>query len=208
MKTDRFLKKIVFLAMVIAWTVSGCRSASAPVTFYTLSAIPESAGEKPNTAVRQDMVIAVGPARFPGFLDRPQIVTRPEANRLTISEFHRWGGDLDQDFLNVLAENLSIRLSTPRVVIYPWKDPANPDYRVSLEVHQFEGRMGDSVLLNVTWTLRGRSDDAEPFIVRRSVIRKPASGAGYDALVAAQSQALADLSGEIASAIMPLSKGK
>jgi hypothetical protein len=46
----------------------------------------------------------------------------------------------------------------------------------------------------------------EPLILRRSVIRKPVSGSDYDALVAAHSQALGELSGEIAAAIMGLTK--
>ena len=206
MRFQRLSKEFGFLAILIFLAAPGCRSAATPVTFYTLSAVQEAADKNPEISALRDKVITIGPARFPNFLDRPQIVTRSSVNRLNISEFHRWAGNLDQDFLSILAENLSIRLASPKVLIYSWKDLTSPDYRVELEVHQFEGKMGESVLLNVTWAIRGREGDAEPLILRRSVIRRETSGNDYDALVAAHSQALGELSGEIAAAIMGLAK--
>jgi len=206
MRFQHRLKEFGFLAIVILLTVPGCRSASTPVTFYTLSATQDAADENPEISALRDKVITVGPARFPNFLDRPQIVTRSGVNRLYISEFHRWAGDLDQDFLSILAENLSIRLSSPQVLLYSWKDQVAPDYRVTLEVHRFEGQMGKEVLLNVTWAIRGREEGSEPLILRRSVIRRETPGSDYDALVAAHSQALGELSGEIAAAIITLAK--
>jgi uncharacterized protein len=206
MRFQRLLKNFGILAILILLAAPGCRSAATPVAFYTLSAIQEATDKNPDISALQDKVITIGPARFPNFLDRPQIVTRSGANRLQISDFHRWAGDLDQDFLSILAENLSIRLSSPKVLVYSWKDQIAPDYRVSLEVHEFEGQMGEAVLLNVTWAIRGREEGTEPLILRRSVIRRSISGNDYDALVAAHSQALGDLSKEIATAIMTLSK--
>ncbi|MDO9264142.1 MAG: PqiC family protein [Desulfosalsimonadaceae bacterium] len=206
MRFQRLSKEFGFLAILIFLAAPGCRSAATPVTFYTLSAVQEAADKNPEISALRDKVITIGPARFPNFLDRPQIVTRSGVNRLHISEFHRWAGNLDQDFLSILAENLSIRLASPQVLIYSWKDQVPPDYRVELEVHQFEGQMGEAVLLNVTWAVRGREGDAEPLILRRSVIRREISGNDYDALVAAHSQALGELSGEIAAAIMGLAK--
>jgi uncharacterized lipoprotein YmbA len=206
MRVQRLFKNFGLLAMLIVLAAPGCRSAATPVAFYTLSATQDSADMHPDMPALREKVITIGPARFPNFLDRPQIVTRSGANQIQISDFHRWAGNLDQDFLSVLAENLSIRLSSPQVLVYSWKDQVTPDYRVSLEVHQFEGQMGKSVLLNVTWAIRGRETGAEPLILRRSVIRKEISGSDYDALVAAHSQALGELGGEIAAAIMGLTK--
>jgi len=112
---------------------------------------------------------------------------------------------LDQDFLRVLAENISILLPTNRVVEFPWEDRADPDYRIAFNVQQFDGQPGNSVLLNVTWTIKGRNG-TKALYARRSIIRKPVSGNDYEALVSAHSQALAELSIEIAAAIKNISK--
>jgi hypothetical protein len=192
---------VIFSVMVICL---GCRSAAVPVSFYTLSSIRGAEPQPSQTLPVKDMVVGIGPTQFPDYLDRPQIVTRSGPNRLDISEFNRWGGNLDQDFLNVFAENISILLSTNKVVIYPWKGQASPDYRIALDIDQFEGQIGDSVLLNVTWTIRGREDTIEPMYVKRSIITQPITGQGYDALVSAYSQAVADLSREIAASIIKI----
>lgn len=206
MRIPRLTAGLGILAMVFALAVSGCRSAATPVTFYTLSPIQEAANDAPKASALRELVITVGPAWLPDFMNRPQIVTRAGENRLQLSEFHRWAGDLNKDFLNTLAENLSIRLASPGVNVFPWKEQVTPDYRVALDVHQFEGRMGEAVVLNVTWSVRGRDQGAEPLIIRRSVIRRPVPGSDYDSLVAAHSQAVGELSGEIAAAIMGLAK--
>ncbi len=143
--------------------------------------------------------------QFPQFLNRPQIVTRSGPNRLTVSEFHRWGGYLDQDFLRVLAQDISILLPTNRVVEFPWEDPADPDFRIAFNVQQFDGQPGNFVLLNTAWTIKGRKG-TKVLYARKSIIRQPVSGNDYEALVSAHSQALAALSREIATAIKNISK--
>jgi uncharacterized lipoprotein YmbA len=94
----------------------GCGTTD-PARFYTLSplAIPGTEAE----AAGQGVAIGVGPIKLPEHLDRPQIVTRTSRNELKLAEFDRWAGSLADDFSRVLAENLSILLSTDRVSVYP-----------------------------------------------------------------------------------------
>jgi uncharacterized protein len=186
---------------LMASLCAGCRSAVPPTIFYTLSSIRGAETPAPQSSSMPDLVIGIGPMQFPDYLDRPQIVTRTGLNKLNMAEFNRWGGKLDQDFINIFAENISILLSTDRVVVFPWKGQVAPDYRVSLDIHQFEGQNGDTVLLNVTWSIRGKDDSALPLHVDRSIIRQPVSGQDYESLVSAYSQAVAELSREVASAI-------
>jgi uncharacterized protein len=185
---------------------AGCRGAVRPVTFYSLSSIRVMESQTPSSSSMKDVAISIGPTQFPDYLNRPQIVTRSGPNKLDVSEFNRWGGKLDQDFLNIFAENLSILLSTHRVFIHPWKGQVTPDFKIGLDVYQFEGTMGDSVLLNVTWTLHGTEDGAEPLYITRSIIQQPVSGQDYESLVSAYSQAVAELSREVAAAIRKISK--
>ncbi len=182
----------------------GCRSTTPAVTFYNMTALDNVEIDNPGHKAMEDMGIGIGPVQFPTFLDRPQIVTRSGVNSFNLSEFHRWGGQLDQDFLRIMAEDLSIILSTTRVDTYPWRTPDDQDLLISFVVHQFDGSLNDSVLLDVTWVIRGQ-DSTMVLHTKRSNIQQPVSGKGYDAFVSAHSQALAALSREIAEVVKSLS---
>ncbi|MBW2563628.1 MAG: membrane integrity-associated transporter subunit PqiC [Deltaproteobacteria bacterium] len=189
---------------LLVLTIAGCRSSTPPVEFYTLASLPGMEMESHEQSAVRDITIGIGPVQLPQFLNRPQIVIRSGPNKLTVSEFHRWGGYFDQDFLRVLAQDISILMPTNRVVEFPWQDRANPDYRIEFNVQQFDGQPGNSVLLNATWTIKGQKG-MEALYARRSIIKQPVSGNDYEALVAAHSQALATLSREIAAAIKNIS---
>jgi uncharacterized lipoprotein YmbA len=117
-----------------------------------------------------------------------------------VDEFHRWAGSLNEDFLRVLSANLSILLKTNQVATHPWEDYFKPTYRVVLDVHQFDGSLGEQVMLIVTWTITGR-DGRNALLVRKSMLTQPVSGKDYEAFVAAKSVILATFSREIAAEI-------
>jgi uncharacterized lipoprotein YmbA len=147
----------------------------------------------------------VGPVEFPKFLDRPQIVTRKSQHRVEVSEFHRWAGSFSEDFLRVLSRNISMLLPAYRVAVYPWTDQFSPTYRIQLTVEQFDGQFGGDVVLNVTWSVWNKKDTNEP-VIKHISIKEPLSTEDYDALVAAQSRAIATLSRDIAMAIKAVSQ--
>jgi uncharacterized lipoprotein YmbA len=146
------------------------------------------------------LAIGVGPVEFPRFLDRPQIVTRKSQHRVAVSEFHRWAGSFSEDFLRVLAKNISMLLPADRVAAYPWTDPFSPTFRIPLTVEQFDGRFGGHVVLNVTWAVWNQKDANEP-VMKHTRIKEPVSAENYDALVAAQSRAIGTLSRAIVDEI-------
>ena len=195
------VRPIMWASVIAAIALVGCRGTTPPVAFYTLHSPATMKME--SGAAGQEISIGVGPVAMPDFLDRPQIVTRTSANRISVSEFHRWAGSLPEDFLRVLAENLSILLATNSVAAYPWEGRFDPTYRVLLDVKQFDGQLGEDVLLNVTWTVVAGTAKEE-LLVQSSTIREPVSAPGYEALVSAQSEAIATLSREIVEAIRTL----
>ena len=101
--------------------------------------------------------------------------------------------------------NLATFLQSNLVVAYPWEDYLDPDYRVYMEVQQFDGRLGQYALLDLTWTVTGR-EARDVLLVRRSLIKEPVQGEDYDAFVAAKSRILATLSHEMAREIKALHK--
>ncbi|MBW2251305.1 MAG: membrane integrity-associated transporter subunit PqiC [Deltaproteobacteria bacterium] len=205
MRTLQNFSTSCLVICLLVLMVTGCRSSTPPVSFYTLTSLPMMEMESHEQSAVRDITIGIGPVQLPQFLNRSQIVTRSGPNRLTVSEFHRWGGYLDQDFLRVLAQDISILLPTNRVVEFPWEYRADPDYRIAFNVQQFDGQPGNSVLLNVTWTIKERKG-TKALYAKRSIIRQPVSGNDYEALVSAHSQTLAALSREIAAAIKNISK--
>jgi len=178
-------------------------SSTPPVQFYNLNSLPSGRQENPAVMLSNDIVIGVGPVDFPKFLDRPQIVTRKSQNRLEISEFHRWAGSLPGDFLRVLVKNISILLPSNRVTVYPWGDQFMPTYQIKLNVEQFDGQLGEQIVLRVTWSVLGQ-EEADELVVKKSLIEEPVSTNDYEALVEAQSNALATLSREIANEVRRL----
>lgn len=188
--------------MIFFFSLVAC-SSTPPTQFYKLNSLPSGQQENPPLLPGEDIAVGVGPVVFPEFLDRPQIVTRKSQNQLEISEFHRWAASLPGDFSRVLAKNIAILLPTDRVAVYPWGDTFSPTYQVKLNVEQFDGQLGERVVLEVTWTVVAQEGTNEP-LVRRSLMEEPVSDQTYEALVVAESNALATLSQAIVGEIRRL----
>ncbi len=186
----------IFLFSFAALAFIGCRGAAPAVTYYLLTPLEGIEEKVRHQTALQDIFIGIGPARIPEYLNRPQIVTRSGANKFSLSEFNRWGSYLDRDFIRVMAEDIAFLLSTNRMLVFPWGDQADPNYRIAFDIHQFDGQPGGSVFLNVTWTVKSKNG-SETLYSKRSIIKQSVSGTGHDAIISAHSRALAELSREI-----------
>jgi uncharacterized lipoprotein YmbA len=195
--------KITLLVMLAALMLVGCRSSASPVEFYTLNPISGMQKKTNTAAADQKLAIGVGPVEIPTILDRPQIVTRTGQNRLQMDEFHRWAGPLDENFARVVAENISILLPTDHVAVYPWDADFKPRYQIAMNVSYFEGRLGETIRLEVLWRVSDPKNQKK-LIQKKSVIKEPLPTKDYEALVAAKSQALVTLSTEIVGHIRNL----
>ncbi len=187
-------------AFVIACAlgVLGTGCSSPPANFYTLSATA-APGPAPSK-----LSVAVGPVSVPSTIDRPQIVVSTGANQVSIDDFNRWASPVQDNLVRVVAENLVAILGTPRVTLYPTL-AADVDFRVQIEVRNFESAPGKYASLDAVWTVR-RTKDGKSETGRTSV-REPISESGYDALAAAHSRGVARLSQDIADAIQALDRG-
>jgi uncharacterized lipoprotein YmbA len=199
MKDKTISLKYLLLAFVMIMLVSGCGAVTPASDFYMLK--PLTAGQETSSVQSglKDLVVGVGPASFPEYLNRPQLITRESPIKVRVNEFQRWAGSLQEDFLQVLAENISLLLGSDEVVAHPWGDYFEVGYKVPLDVQQFDGNPGEAVFLNVRWAVL--SSDDKVLVTRKSVIKIDVTGTDYDALVLAQSQALVELSKEIAGEI-------
>jgi len=181
--------------------VLGCAS-SPPTRFYTLGSLQEGGSERRESTSDQGLVLRVGPIKLPEYLDRTEIVTRSSSNKITFSDFDVWAGSLAEDFGQILAENLSVLLSTESVIVYPRPRPSF-DYQIVVDVIRFDGPLGGDVSLIARWAIM-EGKERKLVSVRKSTIIEPSGAKGYEALVAADSRALEKLSREIAEAIKTL----
>lgn len=188
--------RAVALALTTVSSIIAAGCATSPASrFYTLSAV-RVAESKP--AIKP-MTIAIGPITIPDLVDRPQIVSTIDANRVSIDEFARWADPLKSQIGRALAEDLMQLVPGSVVSIYPQRANGS-GYAVSVDVQTFDSPIsGEAVTLAVIWSVRPPKGNA---IDGRSVVREPVSGVGCDALVSAHSRALASVAKDIAVATL------
>lgn len=202
MKQRSFILAVTLSALLAA---GGC-STTPPSTFYTLTPISDAATR--DTQLRGGRVaLGLGPVMFPLFLDRPQIVSRDGANRLTLDEFHRWGGSLQDDFLRIWSENLTHLLGNSQILVFPSEVRFPLDFRILAEVLAFEQTPGGEAVLKVRWLVMDPYLD-RLLVSREGVYRQRVTGAGddRDALAAAMSRTLGDFSRDVADTVSRLPK--
>jgi uncharacterized lipoprotein YmbA len=185
--------------LLLAW-LAGCMGRGLVTQEYVLTAMTANPGDGSDPPATRDVVVGVGPVELPAYLRRPQIMTREARNELRSSEANRWAGELESDVARVVAQNLVLLIPSHSVSTFPWMNPTALDYRVSLRIDRFERGPDGNVALEAGWMLvAGRG--AQILTARRSDIRQPTADRGYSAAVNAMSDALAELSREIAIAV-------
>ena len=195
MRTLRFSCQVVGVLVALVVCLSACAGKSASSKFYVLSSLPQSA-----LSAAEGTAIGVLPVAMPDYLDRPQIVTRASENEIKIDEFSRWAEPLKESFTRALVQNLSSLLDTAKVIKTTGSTGFPMALQVGVEVVQFDGTLGGDVVLIVKWGLFGEGGK-KLLIAKRSSFKEPTGAATYEALVAAESRAVAALSREIAEAI-------
>lgn len=157
--------------------------------FYSLTPLALSKATTP-TQKTSSLRIGVGPIGLSRLLRRPQIITRKSATEVAMAEQHQWGGLLKEDLGRVLVDNFSGILGTENIEGYPWKLSFKPNYHVRIDIDQLDGQLGQSITLKARWRLmRGREEIA----VENSTLTSNVNGKDYNAYVAAQSDALHQL---------------
>jgi uncharacterized lipoprotein YmbA len=205
MKGARFAPARI-AALVLALTgvlLAAC--ATPPSNFYVLTPMAEAAG-RTDGLHGGTLALGLGPVVFPQFLDRPQIVARDGTNRLSVDEFHRWGGSLQDDFVRVWGENLAALLDTSRIVVFPTEVRTPLDFRVLATVLGFEGVPGGEAVLKVRWTVID-GQRGQILTVREDRYASPLrQEGGEEAVVAAMSACLGAFSRDVADVVRRLPK--
>jgi uncharacterized lipoprotein YmbA len=204
MRVTPFFRNLPVILAIVVIFFSGCSRSQTP-RFYALNSIQEGQIISKRQSPAQNAVIGIGPVKLADYLDESKIVTRTSDNQLVKAEYDRWVGSLNDNLANVLADNIGFLLPTDRIYLYPWRTSVPIDYQVVVDVVRCDGRLGDAAWLVARWSVLG-GPGKKLLKMNRSSIREPVRDAGYAAVVAAQSRAMAKLSQEIAEAIQRAGK--
>ena len=187
------MRVLALLLLAGVGTSLGC--ASPRERLYTLS---ES--EPPAVVANPTLHVVLGPVTIPTAVDRPQLVVRQSAVRVVALEQERWAEPLREAIPRVLADSMRRQLRDASVTRVTTSAP-HTDLRVIVDLTRFEAIAGQEVIIEAHWWLR--PSDTKSGSEGISVARVPVRGGprDYDALVAAESAALAAVGTDLSRAI-------
>lgn len=195
---------LIFRIALVGLLLAGCGTFSPrpdPSRFFTLSSLPQVAqASQKNSISSEKMFLGIGPIKFPGYLDRQEIVVRSAQNRFEVSQTDLWAEPLQENFSRVLSENLALLLNTDLIIIYPWSPANRPRYHVEIEVLRLEANSERNGQLFARWSVLDGTDK-KVAVVKESRVIRDAKQKSTDGSVAALSEAVGDLSREIADAV-------
>ena len=191
-RSRAWMRSALLAGLVLA--LAACGGKAPTFKYYVLAPVSDPAAPAASTG---RVSVGIGPVRLPGYLDRPQIVTRRGADELAFGDLDRWGEALADGVPRTVADSIGALLPSARVALFPWAGPVQ--YQVLIDVNRFDGPLGGDLVLDARWRIVGpdRKDVAD----RRFTVREPVGEATYGAQVAAMSKALGALSREIAAAL-------
>jgi uncharacterized lipoprotein YmbA len=201
MKT-RFLLALIIGGVV--FLLAGCidlgTGRSPGVKLYMLETGLLEAGTGSNASLPAGFTIGVGPIKTPQYLNRPTIVTRTGPNKIEPAQFHQWAEPLPENISRMMSADLITLTGAAHSFSFPWRSAIPINVQVVVNVMQFDVSADGGVTLKAQWSLLG-AKGKQVWMTHRSTITRQAPGKGYSDKVAGMSQALGDLTQEIALAI-------
>jgi uncharacterized protein len=194
------MKHVIIYAFLIMAIASGC--ASPQTRFYHLSPV-EGACIGCDEKLPARLTASIGPVSIPDRLDRSQIVTLSEGNELTVAEFDRWAGSLNDEITRAVTIDISGLLPYMIIVPYGMEKWVVPDFRIRIDILQLDTVPGISVHLLANFSVSDKN--------RKNLVFKPAditehTGSTYSEMVLSQSRAFGTLSRQIAGALNEVRK--
>ncbi len=150
------VRRMLLLAIVTPFTLAGCFklsresprlqlfvlsgvSAEQPVPTAAGTPAPELPSAAGATPARRAFRVGMRRVELAPYLSVPEIVMRRGANEIVLSQFHRWGGDLEQSINRTVAASLTGSTQVRHIDVAPWAAIARHDLLVQLHVSRFEG---------------------------------------------------------------------
>ena len=199
------MQLLFIIALVFPLLLTGCLNFDAqpdPTRYYLLNSIDPSYSHK-EFPIAYNLDIGVKSIKFPEHLDTPRMATLSAKNEITYSEFNRWATPLKVGSGKVLAKNLSILFESDTITSAPWSGCNKPEHLICLEIESFIVNSCEcEVSLDAVWSFINKdypdSNSGKRISIKRNYLGHPED---YRAITEAMSDALAELSYQIASDI-------
>jgi len=137
---------------------------------------------------------------LPEYLDRDEVVTRVGPNRLQLSDKDRWAEPLNDNFRQVVAQDLTQSLGTHSITFFPWVGTTHVDYQVIIDVYRFETDPSANAQLVAHWQVL----DGSGKLLYASDSNLSEQAQPGEPIAAALSRTVEGLARQIASAIQSL----
>jgi uncharacterized protein len=192
----------LLLALAAALGLTGCsflKPARSVARHFVLTPLP---AVEPATAASGSRGVGVGPVKLPAYLFETSLAVRKGTNEIEYFPVALWGERLDSGVQRVLAANLSTLLSTDRIRLSAWRsDEVSAGVYVVIEQFEVDGS-GRGVIAG-SWRIVS-SDGEKTLQAGRSRFARqgPRPDADLAGTVATLSELLADLSRQLAQAIL------
>jgi uncharacterized lipoprotein YmbA len=200
---NNLARRQALLGLALMMLLAGCAGNVKTISHYSLYAPQAGAGE--NVQTDGGLAVSVGPVTVPDILKQTRIATGGEGGRFDLAEYHRWSGEVDREMSRALAEQLSRRLGTENVSVFPWDQHLAPRFRVLADVLSMGGALSGEATLSVRWTVLDAEGSGEP-VIRRAELGERLTAPDHSAWVAAQQRNIEKLGGVIAETILSLSR--
>jgi uncharacterized lipoprotein YmbA len=181
-----------FAMFLLAAIISGC-GRTPQTNFYTLTPTVTKI-TAPIAAKAPTFTIAA--VTLPEIIDRPQLIMPDNGSKVHMLETHRWAEPLKSAIPRILSDNLARLIGPDRISFYPQYASGRADYRIFLDIQQFEALKGE-VVVDAIWTIKPAEKSTSVTGRSRQVV--PLKGEAYETIVAAYSEALGSIAREIAA---------
>jgi len=188
------------LSGLLVLPLAACIGQRSPETRYYVLALPGGSGQTAGLRAITGPRVSIGPISLPAYLNRQQIFIRQgNATDVRLADYDRWGEDMSEGIVRLLAEAVSVRLAGAGGAAQPLRADSPADRRIGVSVNRFDGAPGALVVLDANWGLYTIQGD----ILREGhFLTNVQAGADIDALVRAHGELLAGLSLVLAEAVL------
>jgi uncharacterized lipoprotein YmbA len=189
----------IFLIVFIGALLNACSVGGNTKTsqFYVLGAIIE----QPKSDTLENLRLGVGPIAIPGYVDRPQMVTKTDTAEIRIDEYARWAEPLEEMFTRTLSQNIRALTNSQEIHSHPWPSLVEYDYRIGAKVIKFENDSQGNALLVVHWGLIEQDDQRKLSNITYSEYHAAAKGTDFSSRVDALNDTLAQFARDIVATL-------
>ena len=180
--------------------LAGCSTSGTAVQYYLVDPVDQIP-----VLEQSSLSVQVVDLHLPQYLERFQIASRRDGNRLVFSNGHQWGENLRKNLTRTFAVNLASLLGTVDVGTPANRSSTAPTYRVQLYIISFERNPDNRLQLAVRWQITNPQN--EPLATLSAELSSERELTTYADTVGAMATLFGELSRNVAQSIADLEQG-